>query len=241
MAAKTIAEVRNKLSDKDTGTAFSTKFAAVYFSQAFGSLPKSEVDLLIFTLLLDLNVITADGSIFAIAQALNITPTKARSLLFNYQLRNIDATNSDLMVATTLSKAHFTVDDKRLSFGIESPLIRAIIDNKLKERGIFADISLSGEILRVPLDLFPQFIELLLGEDRAKELEKELKEKGHLKDSPLNEAVKKLGEAAAKGAAGAVGKAAIAKVDLGKLFEAVRSYLSGGGSNGFGDVLDGLP
>ena len=124
MNAKTIAEVRDKLGQQAVGAVFSKDFAQVYFGQAMGSLPKSEIDLLVFTLLIKLSVISADGSIFAIARALNVTPAKARSLLFQYQLRHVDAPSGDQMVAATLAKSNFSVDDKRLSFGIESPLAR---------------------------------------------------------------------------------------------------------------------
>jgi hypothetical protein len=224
MSAKTIRDVRDKLSQKGTAEKFSHGFAQVYFGQAMGSLPKSEIDLLVFTLLIDLKVIAADGPIFAIARALNITPAKARSLLFQYQLRHVDDTVGDQMVAATLAKANFSVDEKRLSFGIESPLVRAIIDSKLKERGVFADISLSGEILRVPLVEFDQFIELLMGKKKAGELEKALKKDGYLKGSTLNAFLKKYGAAAAKGAAGAAGKEGFSAI-----LDGVSDFMSGDG------------
>lgn len=235
MSATTIGEVREKLAQKTTGAAFSEGFAQVYFGQAMGSLPKSEIDLLVFNLLIDLKVISANGSIFGIARALNITPAKARSLLFQYQLRHVDASLGDQMVATTLASANFSVDDKRLSFGIESPLVRAIIDSKLKERGVFADLSLSGEILRVPLAQFDQFIELLMGKDKADALEKALKKDGHLKDGTLNAFLKKYGAAAASGAAGAAGKEGFAKI-----LEGVGSFMSGGSAEAMGDFLGGF-
>jgi hypothetical protein len=51
MSATTIGEVRDKLAQETTAAAFSEGFARVYFGQAMGSLPKSEIDLLVFTLL----------------------------------------------------------------------------------------------------------------------------------------------------------------------------------------------
>lgn len=235
MHAKTLAEVRDKLEQKAIGVEFSKGFAQVYLAQSMGSLPKSEIDLLVFTLLIDLKVISADGSVFAIARALNITPSKARSLLFQYQLRHVDAQNGDQMVATTLAKANFSVDEKRLSFGVESPLVRAIIDSKLKERGVFADLSLSGEILRVPLAQFDQFIELLMGKDKAKQLEKALKKDGHLKDASLGGFLKKYGVSAASGAAGAAGKEGFARI-----LEGVDAFMSEGSAEAMGDFLGGF-
>jgi len=235
MSARTILEVRDKLAKQPAAAAFSEGFAKVYFAQAMGSLPKSEIDLLVFTLLIELKVIAADASLFVIARALNITPAKARSLLFQYQLRHVDASLGDQMVATTLATANFSVDDKRLSFGIESPLVRAIIDSKLKERGVFADLSLSGEILRVPLAQFDQFIDLLMGEDKAAQLEKALKKDGHLKDSTLNAFLKKYGAAVASGAVGAAGKEGFAKI-----LEGVGAFMSSGSAEAMGDFLGGF-
>lgn len=51
-------------------------------------------------------------------------PAKARSLLLQYQLRT-DDTGLDQRVLQTLYQAKFSVDNKRLSFGVESPLIRS--------------------------------------------------------------------------------------------------------------------
>ena len=235
MNAKTIAEVRERLVEQTTSAAFSNGFAQVYFAHSMGSLPKSEIDLLVFSLLIKHKVLCADGSIFAIARALNITPAKARNLLFQYQLRHVDTLRGEQMVAATLVRANFSVDDKRLSFGIESPLVRAIIDSKLKEHGVFADLSLSGEILRVPLAQFDQFIGLLMGEDKVAELEKALKKDGHLKASTLSAYLTKYGAAVASGAAGAAGKEGFAKI-----IEGVGSFMSGGSADALGDLLSGL-
>lgn len=232
MAAKSIADVRAAMVSAKTATSFTAGFADAYFGQAFGVLPKAEIDFLVFRLLIEARVIDAAGSIFAIARALNITPTKARSLLFQYQLRYLDELATDRAVVASLESAKFSVDERRLSFGIESPLARATIDDRLKSTGVYADISLSGDILRVPLDQFDLFVTMLIGPERAKELEQALKKDGHLKKGSLAEWLKKYGGAAATGAAGAAGKESFSQFLAG-----VRQWISDDGVNALGDII----
>lgn len=234
MTARSITELKDALTRNDAAKAFTSGFAEAYFAQAFGVLPKAEIDLLVFRLLIGTGVLNADGSIFEVARALNVTPTRARNLLFQYQLRFIDEAKAESSVLRGLATARFSVDDKRLAFGIESPLSRATIDGRLKAVGVYADISLSGEILRVPLDQFDVFITMLIGADRAAELEKQLQKQGYLKGNSLPDWLKKFAGAAAGGTAGAAGKEGFAKV-----FAAVSRWLEGGGPDAFGELMSG--
>lgn len=234
MAARNISEVRKAVTAAGAAGVFATGFAEAYFGQAFGVLPKSEIDLLVFRLLIETKVIDPDGSVFAIARALNVTPAKARSLLFQYQLRHIDEAAVDAAVLRSLAAARFSVDDRRLSFGIESPLARATVDGRLKAAGVYADISLSGDILRVPLDQFDVFVTMLIGDERAKELEKALRKDDHLKEGSFRVWLKKYGAAAATGAAGAAGKEGFSQV-----FTGIGHWLSGGGVDVIGDIVSG--
>jgi hypothetical protein len=236
MTAKTLGEVRDRLASKGIAEEFSREFSKIYFAQALGSLPKNEIDLLVFTLLINLKVLSPDSSVFSIARALNITPTKARGLFFQYQLRHLDPAQTEKMIAGALAKAQFSVDEKRISFGIESPLIRAVIDNKLKEHGIFADISLSGEILRVPLVQFDQFIGLVMGQEKSKELEKALKADGYLKKSSLNAFLSKYGSAVVKEGASELGKQGISKI-----FSALSEFISDGDASAMGNLMGDQP
>jgi hypothetical protein len=234
MAAKTINEVRTMLAGGKASERFADGFAKAYFGQAMGILPKGEIDLLVFTLLVELEIIAADGSIFSIARALNVTPARAKSLLFQYQLRHIDEARGDLLVLKALAKAKYAVDEKRLSFGIESPLVRAIVEDKLKAKGVFADLSLSGEILKVPLAQFDDFIELLMGKEKAEDLEKALRKDGHLKEGSLRQWLLKYGTAAASGAAGAAGKNSFQAI-----FDYVSEFLESGDSSVFEGAMQG--
>ena len=80
---------------------------------------------------------------------LNVTPTKARALLFQYQLRNISEDDTDHEIMLAITTARYWKDGDKLSFGVTSPLVKAAVSAKMEEKGVFADVSLSGNILRV--------------------------------------------------------------------------------------------
>lgn len=205
-SATTLTELIDQLSDPKIGAEFAKGFAARYFAPALGALPKSEVDQLVFDSLIEVGLIDPDGAIFSMARALNVTPAKARALLFQHQLRQpLDAAALNAQILKAIGGARFSVDDKRLSFGIESPLVRAAVQARMKQVGIFSDISLSGEILKVPLDQVGDFLAAFLTEDDVDRIAKALKKEGKLPKGWLAEHLNKLGADAATEA----GKAAL--------------------------------
>jgi hypothetical protein len=135
----------------DIGTALAKSVNAVKFSElfvngytapAFGARSKSEIDLLVFTCLIEAKAIDPDSPIYDIARALNITPTRVRSLIFNWQLRTT-ARDSDLRpnLVATLKKTRFNSDGTLLTFGVESPLLKEEITARLMSKGVFSDAS----------------------------------------------------------------------------------------------------
>src|SRR5580704_6727474 len=103
MVAYNLLAVRAALKDDKIASAFGRGFINAYAATAFGSLPKTEIDLQVFSLLVELGVIEVNRASYRIARALNITPAKARTLLFQHQLRNIseDDTDYEIMIAIT--------------------------------------------------------------------------------------------------------------------------------------------
>lgn len=206
--AKKIEDVRNALAEAGTGQAFAAGFAKDYFAQAFGSLPKTEIDLLIFRLLMETKVLAPEQSIYEMARCLNVTPAKARSLLFQHQLRTMSDTDVDNSVLIEVTTAKFGLDGQRLGFGVESPLVRAAIQAKAKDKRVFADISLSGEILYVPMNQIGDFISAFLPDAKVQRLIERLRRNGVVDPDSLTKALNKIGETMAAEAAKAGGKAA---------------------------------
>lgn len=194
MVASTIDGVRSAVAGNDAAAAaFGKKFIATYAGTAFGVLPKAEIDLLVFGLLIDAAAIDPNGSIFRIARALNITPTKARNLLFSYQLRTVSEDDSDYAVMIALTTARYRKVGESLEFGVHSPLTYAAIRAKMQDGGVFADVSLSGDILRVSPDQFGKVLASLITPKQARQLIERLGNQKVVDEKSVKAAVEKIG------------------------------------------------
>lgn len=189
MVAKSLNEVRAAFEDDKLAAAFGRHFMEAYASSAFGVLPKREIDLTIFSFLIQNDVVDADGSMYRLARALNLTPARARSLLFEHQLRNVSEADTDYAVMIALTTSKYWKDGSNVSFGITSPLVKAAITGKMQDRGVFADVSLSGDILKIDPGHFAEVLNSLLPASRAEQLATRLKKKGVLTQSELRTAL----------------------------------------------------
>ena len=70
-------------------TRFTRLFSERYLSAPFASLTKSETDYVLFSCLVDAGYLDRTDPVFTIAQRLRITPTKAKNLLYQYDLRTM--------------------------------------------------------------------------------------------------------------------------------------------------------
>jgi hypothetical protein len=155
-----VVDIAAALSKPSNAVKFVGAFVGAYTSPAFGAQSKSEIDLLVFTCLIEANAINAEAPIYEISRALNVTPARARSLILNWQLRNTPK-NSDLRpaVVAALRTTRFTKDGSMLAFGVESPLVKEEINARLKRMGVFSDASFSKEVIRLPVEAFVEFLD----------------------------------------------------------------------------------
>src|SRR5258707_15774194 len=98
-------DIKAALSKSGNAAKFSTLFIEGYMSPAFGARLKAEIDLLVFTCLIEAKAVDPDVPIYDIARALNIPPARVRNLILNWQLRSTPPTGDlrDLIV-TALKK-----------------------------------------------------------------------------------------------------------------------------------------
>ena len=148
---------------------FASAFVEAYLTPAFGARSKTEIDLLVFACLIDAQALDPETPIYDIARALNITVTRARNLLLNWQLRSTVA-EDDLRVkiVDALKKTRYSKDGTLLTFGIESPLLREDVTARLKRRGVFPDASFSKELVKLPVDAFVEFLDEIVDDDTKK-------------------------------------------------------------------------
>ena len=189
------------LEDEKKARDFAEGFIKSFTSPAFGAISKTEVDNLVFDLLIKAGALKPKSQIYEIARDLNVTPAKARNLLFQWQLRSMD--NEDELnkaLKTALTSARFTSNSGSLVFGVESPLVREELRSRLKSKGVFPDSSFSSEIIKVSVEHFVEFLDDLVGETEKEKIRHALIKDKQLEDDKFKpvviRAIKDLGKKA---------------------------------------------
>lgn len=206
-------DIRATLKDPAKATLFAEHFTEGYLTPAFGARSKSEIDLLVFTALIKAGAIDPTGPVYELSRALNVTPARARSLIFNWQLRDPSLRNDlGASLREALQKTRFSKDGTLLTFGIESPLLKEEVIARLKAKGVFADSTFSKDIVRMPIEAFVEFLDELIDPETKKQFTERLTKDKQLKDKSFkaitSEVLGKLGEKVA----GEVGKEVAADI-----------------------------
>jgi len=164
----------------DQRARFARGFLDRYLTPAFGSLTKSELDLLVFSLLHEVGYLRPSDSQYDIARRLRVTPARVRSLTMQMELRDTTQTEDSLVtrIVDCLSSARFVKDGAMISFGVEDPLLSADIAARLKSLGAITDSSFNREIVKVPRDAFADLVAALLPADRRDVVRKALVQAG---------------------------------------------------------------
>jgi hypothetical protein len=201
-------DIKAALSKPSNATKFTSAFVAAYLSPAFGARSKGEVDLLVFSSLIEAGAIDPEAQEYDIARALNITPARARALILNWQLRSTPA-QSDLRAAIkeALKKTRFSNDGKLLTFGIENPLLKEEITARLKRKGVFPDASFSRELVKLPADAFVEFLDDIVDEETKKQVRATLVKDKQIPDTSFKALATGVLVTLGKKAAGEVGGA----------------------------------
>ncbi len=219
----------------DKAKLFSEKFVEGFTNPAFGTLSKAEVDNLVFALLIKVDALNPKSQAYEIARDLNVTPAKARNLLFQWQLRNMGdgpALKEDLVAA--LKTVRFTKEGDLLAFGIESPLLREELRSSLKRMGIFADASFSSEIVRLPVKHFVEFLDNILDQKVKQEMYQALIKDNLLKDTSFKAISFRILKGIAMKAVGEVGE------DLADQFGMAVQGLAFGNIEAVKDAIEGI-
>ena len=149
------------------------KFLNDYRTPSFGSLSKKEIDLRIFELYIDAGVIKKDPSIFDLVNELKISRSKARSLIYDYNLRkkSEDMLKEDLK---SLLKEGVVEKDDRIKIEVDDPYLSDYIRNVLKSNKMIADGSFMKEILVLSTKAYCTLLENCLTEDETKAAKRSL-------------------------------------------------------------------
>ncbi|MEX2410036.1 MAG: hypothetical protein WD607_01475 [Candidatus Paceibacterota bacterium] len=144
-----------------------------YYMHGFGTMTKSDLDLLFFTVLNKYSKIE-DKSDYALSKILKITQARVRNLKIKDGLRYTPI-DIDQVKKAFLEKAEFArteSDGKRISIPIFDPNIFIELENIIERENGYVEAQLNPKIFTIRID---QFINLLIS-FQSKEEEKEVKE-----------------------------------------------------------------
>ncbi|MGF7403550.1 hypothetical protein [Campylobacter concisus] len=158
---------------------FSKEFLEHYMSGSFGSMSKSETEILIFHLLSKHFEISSN---YEISNFLKISETKVKNLTLNAHLR-YGQSNKDILkkimlrICDTLD-VNFDENIGEIKISVENPVEKRELVNEIKKLGSYADFSFNNEILKIKINVFLKLLNRLVGEDNFKKVfQKYLKEK----------------------------------------------------------------
>ena len=158
---------------------FGKEFLEHYLSGSFGSMSKSETEILIFHLLSKHFEISSN---YEISNFLKISETKVKNLTLNAHLR-YGQSNKDILkkimlrICDTLD-VNFDENIGEIKISVENPVEKRELVNEIKKLGSYADFSFNNEILKNKDKRFLKLLNRLVGEDNFKKVfQKYLKEK----------------------------------------------------------------
>lgn len=158
---------------------FGKEFLEHYLSGSFGSMSKSETEILIFHLL---SKHFENSSNYEISNFLKISETKVKNLTLNAHLR-YGQSNKDILkkimlrICDTLD-VNFDENIGEIKISVENLVEKRELVNEIKKLGSYADFSFNNEILKIKINVFLKLLNRLVGEDNFKKVfQKYLKEK----------------------------------------------------------------
>lgn len=157
---------------------FVREFIDEYTRTAFGALSSKETEIVIFRLFFKMGLLKEEDNIYNLCRILKISPTRVKSLLLERNLRNIDFNDKKILnkLKQYLKNAELIKDQQYISLGIEDPLIRLDLEDRVKKLGSTPDYSFNKEILKINIAVFSQLLEHLLSDDERREIGRKMKE-----------------------------------------------------------------
>lgn len=170
-----------------------------YFNKNFGSLSKSEVDLLMFKFYLEdliKNNKDEDGTVnysiisdYKIAKELGITPQRVRNLKVKKELvfPQPNFNWKDSLRRVLENENAIRILNGNIKVNIPDPNLFYAIQDSIEDEGGYLDIQLNTKLLSVPIDDFMNLFKLIGTEEECKEIEKLLKKSIRKSINPMKQ------------------------------------------------------
>jgi hypothetical protein len=173
------------------------KFLEDFLSPAFGAMPKGEIELAVLNLLISIGAVKDNPSSYDLASILKITKTKARTLIYNKELRTRTSEELDAEVRKILLNPVIQKRGDQFALEVESPLTLDHLRAKVQKLGHLTDGSFSANLVTLNLDAMAALIESVLSQNQKNEAKKSLKAAGAANASVsglLKATLKKIGK-----------------------------------------------
>jgi hypothetical protein len=145
-----------------------------YLTPAFGALPKNEVELLILQALESLDCIPEEPKVYELVSKLRVTRSKARTLLYERELRRFSPEDLDEKVKLILKKPLLQKDAKGFILEVENPLVSDHLRSQVQELGYVSDGSFSPSIVKLGFDAVSALIESNLSDEEIEKVKEAL-------------------------------------------------------------------
>lgn len=155
-----------KVNKEALATAFKNVVAA-YTTPAYGSITKRDIDILLFMELQKLGIIDKEPQLYDIIRLLRVTRSKARTLLYEANLRRLTTDDLNTALKSLLSEAMFIGNDEYIGLEIGNPFLIDHLKAILRQLGHITDGSFSPELVRLKVDAYTSLIQFYLEEDNT--------------------------------------------------------------------------
>ncbi len=125
------------------------KLIETYTEPVFGSQTKKELDLAFYHAMVDLGIIDSGADIYSLVEKLRITRTKARNLIYESKLRNIENVDMKDEMMKLLGEKALYITDGKVCLEISNPLLMDYLRDVLKKKKHITDGSFSAELVRL--------------------------------------------------------------------------------------------
>ena len=157
-----------------------------YCVPSFGSMSKHDIDLLMFDSMVKMGVISDNPTIYDVMKDLKVTRSKARTLIYEFQLRKIE---DDDQLRSQLRKLMKTplmsTMSKNVCLEVDNPYLVDFIRNELKRLGYITDGSFHTELVKMSTEAFASLYESILSEVSKQEIKDKLVKLGVKPDTSL--------------------------------------------------------
>ena len=163
--------------EKDNLVKILTDIFTSYTTPAFGTLPKSEIDLVLLDAIIKSGYISSEPNGYELVSKLKITNTKAKKLIYERELRKYDLTQLDNKAKEVLSNPIIQKEGNLFLFEIDNPLLIDHLKNRLKILGHLSDGSFSSSIIKLSSNAMRELVVYYIKDD-IKDVERKLALKG---------------------------------------------------------------